>query len=877
MPATSILKQFGGFTKISVEKFIDWLKSNPKNIKNLSFQSEGEDNGEAFNHYIEDFIKSANLEETQYLNLNLCKISDGVIEALLEKSHTLKEFKHLLLMNHRLSAKGIEALAQLEHSLKDRGQELNVIHVTLNSSYECKAFYDFLKNEYKNQSSNTVNADSIKKMIFDIARSDNNGDWLKYILEQSEKYPFLINSRNEQNETLLSFYTHSPAMQKFLFSHGLIPAKEPERTNESQKIVLNKQSVHSEVAAKKTRFTTKELLKYLEASKDKLEQAATSYMENIPKLYEEYQNNLIKIRLLSITKDEKTRVMEGKLSKNATLPDDKAFVKEIFEKAKKVLEDQYLNKDKYGNYTQEISRIELQYDYTRDDAKITIPQSIGCIKLLIDRSLIPLEEKKELLVSLAEQNPKLVQQKLSSIKSELKNDNISYEQITNRTMFHKLLDNVNDDKVNKLFEEISGFNIEKTWKEQKEFVLLKEIYEAATTYVYKNFESHNACTQGTWGHIINSTDQINLELKKKCDEYLEEQRNLESQKTSITEENITEFVEILASKLIQDDKNNSELGSNLIDNLILNTIDLDRPDKITLAQQKILAEINRKFTEIIKEYLPNYIRNIPTLQEYKIIIKKLLKVKAIEDYAKSQPQMSPQEHATSFFSDEYEQDEQLNLSSSMNSIIGNQPNPTSSDLSISKGDEKLSETITKNQGSFGNIGSKSISYSSEEKALLNMSASNNKQVIQSEVVLSESESEDDKSDITVILANNKKEKHFPTQPAEQADSIDRESKQLKPVTNKQDISTKDNSKSKPKENNVISQNKKMYILVTSALVVAGIVSGIAIAVYSGMLAVGIALGVCCLIAAAVIYYCNSPSNSLENSNTEVAMNQGQEL
>ncbi|QJT94920.1 ankyrin repeat domain-containing protein [Wolbachia endosymbiont of Diaphorina citri] len=177
----------------------------------------------------------------------------------------------------------------------------------------------------------------------------------------------------------------------------------------------------------------------------------------------------------------------------------------------------------------------------------------------------------------------------------------------------------------------------------------------------------------------------------------------------------------------------------------------------------------------------------------------------------------------------------------------------------------------------GLTGCNSIPYSSEEKALLNTSASNNKQDVQSEVLLSESKSEDDKSDITVILADTKKEKQAPTQPDEQANSIARESTQPKPVTNEQDISAKDNSKSKPKENNVTSQNKNIYIVATSALALSGIVSGIVIAVYSGMLAIGIAVGVCCLITAAVMYYCNSPSNLLKDSNTEVAMNQGQEL
>lgn len=235
--------------------------------------------------------------------------------------------------------------------------------------------------------------------------------------------------------------------------------------------------------------------------------------------------------------------------------------------------------------------------------------------------------------------------------------------------------------------------------------------------------------------------------------------------------------------------------------------------------------------------------------KYDLIIKGLSEVSVMQHFV--QVGQGPSD------ADEYEQDEQLNLSSSVDSISDNQSNPTSFQSSDHIGNEECSATITENQGSFGNIGS---TCSSEEKALLNMSASNNKQGAQLET---ESESEDDKSDITVILAETKKEKQAPTQPAEQADSITRESTQPKPVTSEQDISAKDNSKSKPKENNVTSQNKKMYILVTSALVVAAIS--------------GIAIGVCCLIAIAVViyYYYNSPSNSLENSNTEVAMNQGQ--
>ncbi|MBA8757360.1 MULTISPECIES: ankyrin repeat domain-containing protein [Wolbachia] len=67
------------------------------------------------------------------------------------------------------------------------------------------------------------------------------------------------------------------------------------------------------------------------------------------------------------------------------------------------------------------------------------------------------------------------------------------------------------------------------------------------------------------------------------------------------------------------------------------------------------------------------------------------------------------------------------------------------------------------------------------------------------------------------------------------------------------------------------QNKKkskLPIVVASVLAVAGIISGIAIAVHLEMLAVGIAVGACCLVAAAIIYCCNEPSKSLEDSNVQ---------
>lgn len=77
------------------------------------------------------------------------------------------------------------------------------------------------------------------------------------------------------------------------------------------------------------------------------------------------------------------------------------------------------------------------------------------------------------------------------------------------------------------------------------------------------------------------------------------------------------------------------------------------------------------------------------------------------------------------------------------------------------------------------------------------------------------------------------------------------------------------------KNNPAPQNEKskLPVIAASMLAITGVATGTAIAGYLGMLAVGITVGVCCLVAAAVIYYCNKPSKSLENSNAEAVVNQ----
>ncbi len=545
----------------------------------------------------------ANLTE---LDLRFNNIGAEGAKALAESPY-LANLTKLYLSDNNIGAEGVEALAEFSNPKR--------ITIILDRHYQ--VLYNFLIES--SSKTGELYKDSVKRMVFAVAQDNHDGTVIKYILKHPKKYPFLINSQDEQGHTLSRFYTRSDDMKKFLFEHGLIPKAPEAKDLILQNILRDTQSVHASPVVKQTNFIVKELVESRKDSAHDLEQAATSYQEGIPELLELYQNDQVRLGLLSLTEGEKRSVMEKTHHGNTPVPNDKEFVEAVISKTKQTLEKQYLRKKENGQYDAGYPTQELQYDYTEsNEKKITIPQSIGYIKLLIDGFDIPLDERKELLVTFAEQNPKLMEQKLSYIKSELKNDDIIQEQVTERSEFHKLLNGTTDkSKIDELFKEISGLDLKEIWKEQKAFVLAKQIYVAATTYG----ENNSACIQGTWSQIINGISEISPELMNKYHDHLEEKSKKEKQKEVITATNIGEFEEALAETLIQYVKEHPEL-KDALDDFALSMVNITKPEEITHEHQEILAKINQEFSKI-KDYLPNYNGDIPANDEYKIIIEKL--------------------------------------------------------------------------------------------------------------------------------------------------------------------------------------------------------------------------------------------------------------
>ncbi|CCE77620.1 MULTISPECIES: ankyrin repeat domain-containing protein [Wolbachia] len=118
-----------------------------------------------------------------------------------------------------------------------------------------------------------------------------------------------------------------------------------------------------------------------------------------------------------------------------------------------------------------------------------------------------------------------------------------------------------------------------------------------------------------------------------------------------------------------------------------------------------------------------------------------------------------------------------------------------------------------------------------------------------------SDDEDEFLSIEFQDVNNDINVNQPTEHVEQVANGNGQPKTELPRINEQ------SSKSGLKKN---SQNTKKYVVAASALAITGIALGVAVAVYLEMLAIGVAVAACCLIAA-TITYCYRPKSLVEDN------------
>ncbi|WP_341747387.1 hypothetical protein [Candidatus Tisiphia endosymbiont of Dascillus cervinus] len=462
--------------------------------------------------------------------------------------------------------------------------------------------------------------EKVKNMMFTL--HDYNvryeEDLIKHIINHPEKYPFAINSRDLEGHSLLHFYNDKPKIQKFLFQHGIVPEQEPQ-DGILPSLVKDRQSIHTKEVVDLTNFITDKLVEDYKGTKESLQEIATAYNNKL-KDSTNFFNTTVKLALLSLTDASKRDTMGNALKSGQAVPDDQKFVHTIMDTASKALTAEYLVRGYSTN--------ELRYDDNKDHT-VTIPESLGLVKSLIDTMEIPVADKRELLVTLMVKFPKLVKDKLKIIQEKLGID-VPLKVLVNSSNCHKFLESnpiiqKTPQIISELFKDISNLDIEETWREQKEFALAARIYMAATTY-----DDMTACILGTWSQIINSATEINPIFLDKFNKLKEEEAKKEKERTSITESNIQEFIAALTEELIKFVEEKAELKESLAE-LGAAMIDVKAPQDITIAQQKILAQVNQ-FIEKIKDYLFNYNSTMPKFEEYEIIIAELAENKVLQQF-----------------------------------------------------------------------------------------------------------------------------------------------------------------------------------------------------------------------------------------------------
>ncbi|WP_143689006.1 TomO hydrophobic C-terminal domain-containing protein [Wolbachia endosymbiont of Nilaparvata lugens] len=609
--------------RVDINQLISFLQEN-KNITELSLENchIGDEGAKA--------LADGNLTNLTLLDLNSNRIGEEGAKAF--ATGNLTNLDRLCLTGDNFGGKEAKAFAESEEYCELIDKFFYIMNGRHNISF-CRDLKGLWSQAREESNGNVSKLDKkvVKDFFFYLVQHHVLKEVIELFLDDFDKYPFNINSRNEYGHTLAHFYTHDPEIQKFFFERGMIPEKEMNQEREDKHIAQDNQSVHASPIVKRTKFLTKKLVEFTKDNEEELKQAVSYYVESIERL-KQYQNDPVRLGLLNLTDNEKRSVMEVTLDNNP-VPDDKEFIKIVIDTAKDALETKFLRKNKRGEYDEGYPTSRIKYG---NNEEITIPESIGRIKLLIDNLSIPSKEKKELLVTLMEQNPELVGKKLSAIRKELGNSDILNKEQFERKELYTLLNSIDDsEKIDRLFKEISGLDIEKIWREQKELVPLKQIYIAATTYG----EGSSACIQGTWIQIINSINEISTEILAQYDDYLQEEQKLEAQKNVITEENIKPFIEDLANKLIEYVELHPELKDTLED-FAVNIVDIDEPEEITCEQQKILAEINKYFNENIKNVLQNYDRNIPNRNEYDLVIKGLSEVGIMQHFAQPNQEQS---------------------------------------------------------------------------------------------------------------------------------------------------------------------------------------------------------------------------------------------
>ncbi|HJD68105.1 MAG TPA: hypothetical protein LFV66_06710 [Rickettsia endosymbiont of Bembidion lapponicum] len=294
--------------------------ADSQNIQNLSSISF-EDCYKITDKGVESLVNSPNMQNLTSINLGGCNITDKALTDLTNSSN----MQNITSINFRGTIITDKALRDLANSLNmqnitninfkdcnditnkgitdlvNSSSTKNLTIISLSTLMSIEEIEDIVKklpkiqelkiaddnglSEFCNyliqlrdfESNSDFNKEErIKDIMFSFAQQGKD-EYIKYILNNQEKYPFLVNTKDEYDHNLMHFYTHDPEMQKLFFEKGMIPSKEIDPDNIMLSIVNDAQSVHTSEVTKRTNFFTNELVQVFSDNYIKLTEEAEKY------------------------------------------------------------------------------------------------------------------------------------------------------------------------------------------------------------------------------------------------------------------------------------------------------------------------------------------------------------------------------------------------------------------------------------------------------------------------------------------------------------------------------------------------------------------------------------------------------------------------
>ncbi|CAF0761305.1 unnamed protein product [Didymodactylos carnosus] len=473
--------------------------------------------------------------------------------------------------------------------------------------------------EIENLKSKGKNKEEIARHIskyLDHMGAQQNIEVVKYILERPVEFPIILSyTYLGSTNTLMKYYNNDLQMHRYLFSKGFTPVPISGQQTVLQQIANDAQSSHDKNIIKKRDWVLEQLVRIPNNEIQELignfsDEISEKLLLNNQILLETFINTSLDIR-----KEFFTEVIYK--SSGATLKkfqelitgSPNNYIKYIVETAINSLNKTYLEKDLGTGQYKGHAAGTLAYWPVGDNVmqSISVPTLLAIIKKYFIQRVASVNEKKELLVTLYNKNPDLVNDNIDKIVKILGRDDITSTILSNRSKFYKNLESLPENMVDVLFKTVSDNDINYAFQLEQLFKLCTAICSAEISY-----GRTPSCLPGFIGRIAFCiVDELEPSMSDKYELWIG--GATPSNNLVINKNNIREVVNSLVSKIIVEFKEDNELMIQFQDFIY----ESSGPDCA-----RIPVQYNIIYQCINKVFLDTYNR-IPAYEEYELLLNSL--------------------------------------------------------------------------------------------------------------------------------------------------------------------------------------------------------------------------------------------------------------